>query len=182
MIYSFWFPVVSLRFCNTMKQFKAKTLKVTIRANLSRLSQNYSFYSLNELIPKKGIFSRSGDHHTHDPGPKNFYIITASIGILPNFFGIVIISLYNSLWRVRRVLPICNKRTLLYNRSSLLFNLFLKKSSDFRNRAVIVLISFRSMICIRPQVRNFNWAIDTPYKKRNFVIQVNFVHLSANTD
>lgn len=47
MIYSFWFPVASLRFCNTMQQFRPKTVKVTIRAILSRLSEKYSFHSLN---------------------------------------------------------------------------------------------------------------------------------------
>lgn len=111
MIYSFWFPVASLRFCNTMQQFKPRTLKVIIRAILSRLSQKYSFHSLDELIPKKGIFRRSGDHHTHHPEPK-CYIITAIIGILPNFFRIVAISLYHSLWRVKRAFSICNKRPL----------------------------------------------------------------------
>lgn len=160
MIYSFWFLVASLRFCNTIQQFKPKTLKITVRAILSRLSWKYSFHCLSELIPKKGI---SGDHHTHHPEPKYFYIITGSIDILPNFFRIAIISLYNSLWRVRRVFPIRNKRTLLYDLSSLLFIPFLKTSS--RGGSLIVLISIRSVICMRLQVRNYNWVIDIPWKK-----------------
>lgn len=100
-------------------------------------------------------------------------------------FRIAMISLYNSLWRVRKLFPMSNRGLLLYSLSLLLLILFLMTSSNCKMGELIAVIYIRSKICIRHQVKSYNRVIDTTLLSDILCERKELCHICdihANTD